>query len=168
MKLWVLLVCAVRRRLEDEVDRVDKEIFKTALNPHLPAKIQSDRVVELINRKNMLINLKVLYDRLSDALGEDKVKLLSSASGAKRVEKYLTDKKLTPYSYSRRLQLAAEEGVAVLCGLGFCPSKMREDYGDLFVVRYALGGIVYTLDSVEKAAGIGALPPTRIYSSASL
>ncbi len=168
MQFWVLLVIAVRRRLEGEVRRYDSLIYKTALDPHLPAIVQSARMTELIDTKNMLLNLKVIYDRLCEALDAEKIGLLKSASCAKFAVDYVSAHSLTPYEYSLKLQRASAEGVRVLTSLGLYPSKMRDCYGSLKVVKHAIVGVESALDEIDRSAKFITEPTTRIYSSASL
>jgi hypothetical protein len=168
MKFWVLLVVAVRRRLEGEVKRYDSLIYKTALDQHLPAIVQGARMNKLIDTKNMLLNLKVIYDRLCTALGEEKIELLKSASNPQFVVKYVSEHAISPFEYSLMLQRASEEGVKTLASLGLYPSKMRECYGSLNVVKHTAVVVEKALDEIDKSAKYIESPTTRVYSSASL
>ena len=168
MKFWVLLVVAVRHRLEGEVKRYDSLIYKTALDPHLPAIVQGARMNKLIDTKNMLLNLKVIYDSLCSAFGEEKIELLKSASNPQFVVKYVSEHAISPFEYLLMLQRAREEGVRILASLGLYPSKMRECYGSLTVIKRAAVGVEKALDEIDKSAKCIVEPTTRVYSSVSL
>lgn len=153
MEIWVLLIIAIRSKLPEAVENMEKRIMKFALNPLMPTVKQSEIVCDLINKKNMLVNLKVLSDRIEEHLEEEKLNLLKSfLSERERVHTYCLKNKCDPTEFVRKIFDYAKEGVAPLEALRLNREKMEKDYSDLMLVSMTMLTIKRMLALVSASA----------------
>ena len=135
MEIWVLVIIAIRSKLDESVKRAERKIMKIALNPTIDALKQSAIISDLINNKNMLVNLKVLYDRISDALQSEKMDFLTKIVSLRdNVDAYCFENKTTPGAIIEKIHAYTDEGAMPLRKLGITVGKLQDDYGDLPLV----------------------------------
>ena len=142
MEIWVLLIIAIRIKLEDAAERVEKRIMKVALNPTIEAERQSAIVSDLINKKNMIVNLKVMYDRIENVLSaEDIAFLIKFMRVRDDLDSFCIANKMTPTQLSEKVIQIADEGAKPLRRLGLTVGKMEDDYSMLPIVSMTLFSI---------------------------
>jgi hypothetical protein len=139
VEIWVLLIIAIKSKLYEAVQRTDKKIMHIALNPNMQASRQSAIVSDLINKKNMLVNLKVLYDRIEEKIDESKLKVIKDFLYAREdVDEYCLKNTCDPIAFTNMVLSYANEGADVLRGLKLTVGKMEEDYMSLPLVYMTL------------------------------
>ncbi len=139
MEIWVLLIIAVKSKLHEAVKRTDKKIMHIALNPNMQAKRQSSMISELINKKNMLVNLKVLYDRITEKMDVNKLKVIKDFLQTREsIDEYCLKNTCDPITFINTVLSYANEGADILRGLRLTVGKMEEDYMSLPLVYMTL------------------------------
>ena len=156
MEIWVLLIISIRNKLEEVVARAEKRIMKVALNPSIDAFKQCEIVSELINKKNMLVNLKVLNDRICEALSEEKLEFIKEFLSIREdVDEYCLKNTTSPSALINTALTYAEEGALPLRQLGFTVGKMQEDYGSFPLVAMNMAVIKRLINKVRiKSPGV--------------
>ena len=151
VEIWVLLIIFIRNKLDELVFRAERKIMKVALNPTVDALKQSARVSELINNKNMLVNLKVLYDRIEDKLRGERLDFIKNfLYNRDDLDEYCIKNKTTPTQLLDTVISYAGEGALPLKSLGFSVGKMEEDYGSITIVAMGMLTIKRILSNTRK------------------
>ncbi len=151
MEIWVLLIIAVKSKLGEAVENVEKKIMQIALNPYMQAKIQSSKISELINKKNMLVNLKVLYDRIEENIDAEKLVFLRRfLSARENVDEYCLKNRCDPTEFANNVLSFANEGSIPLKKLRLTVGKMEEDYSSIPLVYMTLLMIKRMLSTVKE------------------
>lgn len=151
MEIWVLLIIAINGKLSEAVEAMERRIMKIALNPNMETRHQSELVSDLINKKNMLVNLKVLYDRIEEELEEGKLSFLKAfLSERVSVDEYCLKNRCDPTEFVNRIFEYAGEGSAPLKRLRLTVGKMEEDYSFLPIVYMTFSMIKKMLNSVTN------------------
>ena len=87
MKQWILLLTRIAPRLEKEVGAIEKRIERIALSLYGETTNQYSEILMLTDEKSRLINIKVLYGILRDALStEERNQLVMLAKGESYAE----------------------------------------------------------------------------------
>ena len=142
MEIWVLLIILIRNKLDQAVIRAERKIMKVALNPTIDALKQSAQVCDLINNKNMLVNLKVLYDRIEMVLQGEKLDFIKEFLAIRDdVDEYCLKRRTTPSALIDKVLSFANEGSLPLKNLGITVGKMEEDYGSLTLVAMSMAAL---------------------------
>jgi hypothetical protein len=120
----------------------------------MPAEKQSRIVSDLINKKNMLINLKVLSDRIEESLEKSKLDIIKEFLSA-REEAYSIENKRTRGEFIELVLSLADEGAQPLRALKLTVGKMEEDYLSLPLVYMTLMMIRRKLSGINvKRVGV--------------
>jgi len=125
--------------LESMAGQIDDLVYRQALSTHslkgdcicMSAQRQVEKVVKLMNKKNNLINLKLLTDEVLASLdGDSKILLVDKYVKKEDKEKTISRLEISNRTYFRRLILA-EEKFAKGCILRGCDEKwFEENYFD--------------------------------------
>lgn len=154
MEIWVLLIIAIKSKLGEAVKNMEKKIMRVAFNHSMPAEKQSRIVSDLINKKNMLINLKVLSDRIEESLEKSKLDIIKEFLSA-REEAYSIENKRTRGEFIELVLSLADEGAQPLRALKLTVGKMEEDYLSLPLVYMTLMMIRRKLSGINvKRVGV--------------
>lgn len=156
MEVWVLLIISIRNKLKDAVEKAEKKIMAIALNPTMSAQMQSSLISDLINKKNMLVNLKVLGDRIEEGLDRDKYLYVKDFVDAREnTHEYCLKYRCNPSEFASTALAYANEGADVLRKLRLTVGKMEEDYLSLPLVYMTLMMVKRMLSVVKtKTPGI--------------
>jgi hypothetical protein len=154
VEIWVLLIIAIKSKLGEAVKNMEKKIMRVALNHSMPAEKQSRIVSDLINKKNMLINLKVLSDRIEESLEKSKLDIIKEFLSA-REEAYSIENKRTRGEFIELVLSLADEGAQPLRAIKLTVGKMEEDYLSLPLVYMTLMMIRRKLSGINvKRVGV--------------
>lgn len=153
MEIWVLVIIAIRNKLEEAVKRAQNKIMKVALNPTIDALKQSAIISDLINNKNMLVNLKILYDRIEEELGADKLQFLKDFTLIREdIDGFCIKNMTSPSLVIQKVEEFTAIGAMPLKKLGLTVGKMEEDYEILPLVALSLSAIKRTIGRIKKKA----------------
>ena len=153
MEIWVLVIIAIRNKLEEAVKRAQNKIMKIALNPTIDALKQSAIISELINNKNMLVNLKILYDRIEEKLGAEDLNFLKEFALIREdVEGFCIKNMISPALAIEKVEKLTNIGTMPLKKLGLTVGKMEEDYESLPLVALLKTAIIRTIRQIKKRA----------------
>lgn len=153
MEIWVLVIIAIRNKLEETVKRAQNKIMKIALNPTIDALKQSAIISELINDKNMLVNLKILYDRIEEELGPESLNFLKEFALIREdIDEFCIKNMISPSLAIQKVEEFTEQGTMPLKKLGLTVGKMEEDYESLPLVALSLSAIKRTIRRIKKKA----------------
>jgi hypothetical protein len=129
--------------------------MEIALNPNMQAKIQSSLLTDLIDKKNMLVNLKVLNDRIEENLDKEKLDFIKDFVGTReKIDEYCLKYRCNPSQLANKALAFANEGAEILRNLRLTVGKMEEDYLSLPLVYMTLMMIKRMLASVKRTPGM--------------
>ncbi len=130
MKYWILLVFRLLTGLDKRIERCDKVIERIALSPFGDTMAQYEEILSQMNKKNKLINLKVMSERIKSALAtEDYFLLCKYASGVpvKELSLSFTVKKGALYKRLNKIFVIAER---TLAKDGFTEEALEREYAE--------------------------------------
>lgn len=141
MENWIIMICLIYSKLEKLVDRYDDRIMKLALRPTGNCAFDYSRVTEAMNCKNMLINLKILYEHIHEAIGEECVEAIKHVVTRERIRKYCEENDVNTIEMSRMVKSAFSKAKEVLLKLSYNQSKFKRDYENVLEVITLYGKI---------------------------
>lgn len=128
MENWIITICLVNKRLESLVESYDRRIMKLALKTTGNCFFDCEKVANTMNNKNMLINLRILYEHIEQAIGVDGVEAIKHVITRDRIREYCEKNKLTRAGLIRKLKIAFSKAKTELINLSYDKTKFEKDY----------------------------------------
>lgn len=131
MENWIIMICLINNRLVSQVESYDRRIMKLALKHTKSSLFDCQQVARAMNNKNMLINLKILYDHIYQAVGAEGVEAIKHVVTRERIREYCNKNSITHTVMMRRVKIAFSKAKNELLKLSYNLTKFEKDYADV-------------------------------------
>lgn len=139
MKKWILMIFRIGSLLEQLTDRLDRRVERLALDPFGQTARQYERILELIDKKRRLVNLKVMREMLAHELAADDVFLLAKYAfgmSAAQIAELTNRRESTVY---KRLRAALTKAEKTLLAAGYDEARLEREYSEFPIVKNTVG-----------------------------
>lgn len=134
MKYFVLTVLRLYGELAEIYDALDKTALSAALSVTRDAEELCEYLMDLNDKKRIVSNLKVLYDKIVSAAGDDADALISYALGLS-TEEIAEKENVNRSTAARRVGRATEHGIRALGEAGIDEKKIESEYFTLPLIK---------------------------------
>lgn len=134
MKYFVLTVLRLYGELAEIYDALDKTTLSAALSVTRDAEELCEYLMDLNDKKRIVSNLKVLYDKIVSAAGDDADALISYALGLS-TEEIAEKENVNRSTAARRVGRATEHGIRALGEAGVDEKKIESEYFTLPLIK---------------------------------
>lgn len=134
MKYFVLTVLRLYGELAEIYDALDKTALSAALSVTRDAEELCEYLMDLNDKKRIVANLKVLYDKIVSAAGDDAEALISYALGLS-TEEIAEKENVNRSTAARRVGRATEHGIRALGEAGIDEKKIESEYFTLPLIK---------------------------------
>ena len=134
MKYFVLTVLRLYGELAEIYDALDKTALSAALSVTRDAEELCEYLMDLNDKKRIVSNLKVLYDKIVSAAGDDADALISYALGLS-AEEIAEKENVNRSTAARRVGRATEHGIRALGEAGIDEKKIESEYFTLPLIK---------------------------------
>ena len=134
MKYFVFTVLRLYGELAEIYDALDKTALSAALSVTRDAEELCEYLMDLNDKKRIVANLKVLYDKIVSAAGDDAEALISYALGLS-TEEIAEKENVNRSTAARRVGRATEHGIRALGEAGVDEKKIENEYFTLPLIK---------------------------------
>lgn len=135
MKNWIRVIFALNPKLDALTYSIDGQVDSLSSLTSVPTMELFDNIIRLNDKKVKIINLRVLHDKMKEAISErEHYIILHSARGASFGE--IADKLSLDKGYVYRVyRKAVQKLTKLLISYGYDKQKFIDDYSDITLIN---------------------------------
>ena len=131
------MLCRIAPKIEEEVGAIETRIERVALSPYGETIAKYGEIMQLMDEKIRLINLKVLHRILRDVLLSDERKLLKQIARGETYAKVGKTLGLATSSVFKRVSKIIDRISKVLDKAGWSEERLNREFSSLSLIKRA-------------------------------
>ena len=131
MKNWIRVIFALNNRLDALTYSIDRQVENMSELLTVPTMELFDSIIELNDKKVRIINMRVLHDKMKEALSSREYYVIARSSHGASFSEIGESLGLSKGHVYRLYQRTIQKLTRVLSSYGYTEEKFLEDYKDI-------------------------------------
>lgn len=134
MKNWIKVIFALNNKLDALTYSIDGQVDNLASLTSVPAMDLFDRIIKLNDKKVRIINLRVLHDKMKEALSPSEYAIITASAFGKSFADIAREVGLSKAGVYKAYVRIIEKLTKLLHSFGYDCEKFACEYNDMVLI----------------------------------